>query len=154
MKAVSYGNLGDGKVLHTTIMPTWSEEFGREIELCPVLLQRYINKRCDWRVTVVDDRVFACRIQSQANPQYAVDMRKGLADLGMLHELAELPDGVEERCIAMVRRLSLRFGAIDLVEDEDGRIWFLEINPNGQWAWIEDRTGAPLARTIAEALLE
>jgi len=46
----------------------------------------------------------------------------------------------------------LRFSAIDLVEATDGDFWFLEANPNGQWAWIEQRTGAPVSAAIATAL--
>jgi glutathione synthase/RimK-type ligase-like ATP-grasp enzyme len=134
-------------------MPTWTDEMAAEIELCPVLLQQCIRKAADWRVTVVDEKVFACRIDSQKNPQYALDMRRGLTDLAMAHELLQLPDEIAKRCVKLVEQLDLRFGAIDLAEDLTGKMWFLEINPNGQWAWIEDRTGAPISETIAKALL-
>jgi len=36
-----------------------------------------------------------------------------------------------------VKFLNLNFGAIDLILNEYGEYVFLEINPNGQWAWIE-----------------
>lgn len=29
---------------------------------------------------------------------------------------------------------------------------FLEINPNGQWAWLQDATGLPISAAIADAL--
>lgn len=154
LKALSYGDLGDGKVLHTTLLPSWNASFSEDVELCPVLLQRHIAKAADWRVTVVDQTVFSCRIDSQAHAAYAIDMRRGLADPAMRHIWTNLPPRIEELCIALVRELGLRFGAIDLVEDVDGEVWFLEINPNGQWAWIEDRTGAPIAATLAQALID
>ncbi len=49
--------------------------------------------------------------------------------------------------------LGLRFGALDLLVTEDGRWHFLEVNPNGQWAWIEQVAGLPISATIAEALM-
>jgi glutathione synthase/RimK-type ligase-like ATP-grasp enzyme len=64
----------------------------------------------------------------------------------------ELPVDVASACISVTRDLGLRFAAIDLIEDPDGRFWFLEANPNGQWAWIEQRTGAPVSAAIVDAL--
>jgi len=29
---------------------------------------------------------------------------------------------------------------------------FWDMNPNGQWGWIEELTGLPIARAIAELL--
>ena len=34
----------------------------------------------------------------------------------------------------------------------DGPWWFLEVNPNGQWLWIEHATGLPIAAAVAAAL--
>jgi len=152
-KAVSYGDLGHGKVLHTSLVPGWSEDMASQISLAPTMLQEYVEKVADWRVTVVDDRVFACRIDSQSNPEYEIDMRRGLHDPTLAHELLPIPVADQLRCVELVRLLRLRFGAIDLAEGVDGALWFLEINPNGQWAWIEDRTGAPISDTLAAALI-
>lgn len=152
-KALSYGDLGDGDVLHTTIIEAWEDGFAEAVRAAPTLLQAYIEKEADYRVTVVDEHVFACRIASQGDEKWSVDMRRGLADPRMEHMLITLPLAVTERCVALVRALDLRFGAIDLACDREGRFWFLEVNPNGQWAWIEDRTGAPISQTIAAGLL-
>jgi D-alanine-D-alanine ligase-like ATP-grasp enzyme len=44
-----------------------------------------------------------------------------------------------------MRELGLRFGRIDLLANDLnlGKFWFLEVNPNGQWAWLdlEQRNG-------------
>lgn len=54
--------------------------------------------------------------------------------------------------MAFMAALRLRFGAFDfLVCPERGWV-FLECNPNGQWAWIEQATGQPIAAAIADAL--
>jgi glutathione synthase/RimK-type ligase-like ATP-grasp enzyme len=153
-KALSYGDLGEGKVLHTSIVQGWQDAFADAIASAPTLLQQYIEKQADYRVTVVDDQVFACRIDSQRAAISSVDMRRGLSDLSMSHDLVTLPADIAHLCVDIVKEMHLRFGAIDLVLDLDGQFWFLEVNPNGQWAWIQQRTGARIANAIAEGLMQ
>ncbi len=152
VKPLSYGDLGSGQVVHTSVLDGWLAEYGEDIACCPHLFQDFIAKTVDVRVTVVDKAIFACRIESQSNPLYRIDMRRGLSDTNMKHTLFALDEQLKARCVQLVSSLGLRFGAIDLVEDIYGQMWFLEINPNGQWAWIEDRTGAPISAAIATAL--
>jgi glutathione synthase/RimK-type ligase-like ATP-grasp enzyme len=59
---------------------------------------------------------------------------------------------VEERCVRLVAQLGLCYGAIDLVLTPDGRYIFLEINPNGQYLWIERMTGLPITEAICDLL--
>jgi glutathione synthase/RimK-type ligase-like ATP-grasp enzyme len=59
---------------------------------------------------------------------------------------------VEDRCRNLVRRLGLGFAAVDLVERPDGRIVFLEANPNGQYAWLEQGGRTPVSDAVADAL--
>ena len=64
-----------------------------------------------------------------------------------------LPDIISIKCKELLCRLNLQFGAIDFVENLEGEFIFLEINPNGQWAWIEIQTGMPIANAIARHLM-
>jgi D-alanine-D-alanine ligase-like ATP-grasp enzyme len=50
--------------------------------------------------------------------------------------------------------MSLAYGAIDLILTPDGRYVFIEINPNGQYQWLEDMTGLPISRRIARLLID
>jgi glutathione synthase/RimK-type ligase-like ATP-grasp enzyme len=52
-----------------------------------------------------------------------------------------------------VQALGLCFGAIDLILTPDGEYVFLEVNLNGQWAYIEDLLGLPISAAIAEMLI-
>jgi D-alanine-D-alanine ligase-like ATP-grasp enzyme len=61
---------------------------------------------------------------------------------------------VAQACTQLLRRLDLQFGAIDLVLTEQNEYVFLEINPSGQFAWIEDLTKLPLMATLADLLVE
>lgn len=63
-----------------------------------------------------------------------------------------LSDEVRRRCVSVVRRSGLRFGAIDLVETPEGRVVFLELNPNGQYFWLEHLLDLPISAAIAREL--
>lgn len=122
-----------------------------QIEYCPSYIQYRIEKKYDVRVTVVEDEVFAARIFSQNNTETQIDWRVG--DKVLHHEIIFLPDELIKKCKELVHRLNLRFGAIDLIETKEGDFIFLEINPNGQWAWIETQTSMPISETIAKKLM-
>jgi glutathione synthase/RimK-type ligase-like ATP-grasp enzyme len=122
------------------------------IAACPAIYQRLIEKEADLRVTVVGRNLFACRIPSQEQAEGSVDWRR--AGRAVLPPTPyELDDGTARRCRRLAQRLGLEFAGIDLVLTPAGEIVFLEINATGQWAWIEDATGLPIAAAIAERLL-
>ena len=52
-----------------------------------------------------------------------------------------------------MRRLGLLYGAIDLVETPDGRHVFLELNPSGEFFWLEQQPGLPISAALADILL-
>ena len=141
------------KVIFTSDIRTISDEDSNSISVCPVIFQRLIPKETDIRVTVVGKQLFAVAIHSQETEDTRIDWRRG-TNPNLQHEVIELPDDVAEKCVQIVQSQSLRFGAIDLVQDLDGKFWFLECNPNGQWAWIENRTGLPIAGAITDEILK
>jgi hypothetical protein len=112
----------------------------------PLAFQQRIGPKRDVRVTVVGDATFAAVTDdaSAGEPDWR------LAD-DTTWAAYELPDSVRERCLTLVMRLGLRFGGIDLLVDADGRHWFCELNPNGEWGWLE-RTGLRIADALGSEL--
>lgn len=141
-----------GRVIFTSRVGRLTQDDSAGIELAPVIFQQEIPKARDVRVIVVDEHVFATGIHSQEWDETTIDWRKGVRT-DLEHRTVTLPPSVQAACISITRALGLRYSAIDLVEDPDGAHWFLEANPNGQWAWIEQRTGAPISSAIVEALI-
>lgn len=140
-----------GSVIFTSRVAAFEAGDAEAVRRAPMILQREVAKLADVRVLVIDDRVFATRILSQAHDETEVDWRKGIR-LDLEHQSFDLPPEISSACIAVTRDLDLRFAAIDLIEDGEGSFWFLEANPNGQWAWIEQRTGAAVTAAIVDAL--
>ena len=124
-----------------------------DLRLCPLLVQPYVPKRLELRVTVVGHQVFAAAIDSQATNHTRLDWRR-YDDAGTPITPFALPGEVANRCRALVQELGLRYGAIDLILTPDDRFVFLEINPNGQYLWIELATDLPISDAIADHLLE
>ncbi len=120
---------------------------------CPTYLQSQIDKLADIRVTVVGEQVFPAIIYSQEFQETTIDWRKG-ENARIRHEKTKLPSDIENKCIELTKRLNLNFGAIDLVLKKGNRYVFLEINPNGQWGWIEKRLGYDISGAIVDLLLK
>ncbi len=121
------------------------------MRLCPLIVQAYVPKRVELRVTVVGARVFAAEIHSQDSNHTRLDWRC-YDPSTTRHGVHALPGDVMRRCVLLVAELGLRYGAIDLILTPDGRYVFLEVNPSGQWLWIEDATGLPISEAIADLL--
>lgn len=139
------------RVIFTTALKSLHDSDEDSIALAPFIAQSEIKKNYDIRVTVVGHQLFATAILSQEQEETMVDWRQGSRP-DIKHERIDLPCDIEAKCFALMKRLNLRYGAIDLVCDQKGELWFLEINPNGQWAWIENLTGYPIAAAIVDEL--
>jgi glutathione synthase/RimK-type ligase-like ATP-grasp enzyme len=116
-----------------------------------VIFQELVPEATDVRVTVVGDRLFAAAIRPPPEG-YALDYRMSLDRA--LFEATDLPAEVEESIRALMRRLGLVYGAIDLLRTADGEHVFLEINPAGEWRFVEERTGQPITDAMADVLVE
>lgn len=120
-----------------------------------MIVQPLISKKHDLRVTVVGTTVFAVAIDSQKHPKTSVDWRR--ADLNDGIELHYYPVAIgyemERRCIDLNEKLGLRFSCIDFVVTPNDELTFLEINANGQWAWLEQFAGVNLRDAIIDELL-
>lgn len=144
---------GDEFVAFTSEVLSTEEIASEDIRVAPFILQHKVEKKVDVRVTVVGNEIFATEIHSQEFFDTKVDWRYG-SRCDLHHSVHSLPVDIEEKCFRLLKRLGLRYGAIDLVLDEDHQYWFLEINPNGQWAWLENRTGVPITAAICDSLME
>jgi glutathione synthase/RimK-type ligase-like ATP-grasp enzyme len=118
----------------------------------PCIFQEKVPKRFDLRVTIVGERVFSAAIEAGSLPPNIPDWR--FAPIEKLHHKKyDLPVDVEVSCFQLVKRLGLDFGAIDLAVTEDGTHFFFEINPNGQWAWLETVLDFPISEALVDRLL-
>ncbi|MFE6103166.1 MvdC/MvdD family ATP grasp protein [Streptomyces laurentii] len=140
----------DGKrgQLYTRRVPP--EQYGDpRIALTAHLFQREITaKAYEVRVTVVDEQLFPVAIHAPAGPGQ-LDWRRDSKHLA--YEPVALPEYIRDGIRAMMRRLRLAYAALDFIVDHDGAHWLVDVNPNGQWAWI-DQTRDDITRALADLL--
>ncbi len=118
------------------------------LRLAPVILQAFVPG-VDIRVTAVKDELFTAEIDARATSS-PEDFRPVLAECRVAP--CTLPDADADALRALVRVLDLSYAAIDLRRREDGSLVFLEINPGGQWGFVEQRTGQPITAALASLL--
>jgi glutathione synthase/RimK-type ligase-like ATP-grasp enzyme len=140
------GDDGTGRFVYTTPLSDLAGNL-EGLDQAPMIFQQEVNPKRDVRVTVVGDEVFAA---APVGSLGHVDWR-ALSDPPFF-EGVHLPTEMAERCVALVQRLGLVFGAIDLVLDSLGSYWFLELNPNGEWGWLQKKIGLPIAEAIVTEL--
>jgi hypothetical protein len=115
----------------------------------PVGFQQPIVSKRDVRVTVVEDVVLgAIREPPSEDAQEPIDWRHAPQRPWLRYEL---PANLVGECRDLVLAAGLRFGALDFALDQHGKHWFLELNPNGEWGWLQ-RIGLPIAEALADTL--
>ena len=105
------------------------------------------------RVTIVGRKLFAAAIDSQSDPNAEVDWRN-TSNPRLPHIPITLPDQIADLLLRMMDKLHLTFGAIDLIQTVNDDYLFLEINPSGQWLWLDDMLSFGISDSIAEWLSE
>ena len=119
----------------------------------PSIFQRYIPKAYELRIIVVGGKVFVAQIKSQEGETTKTDWRVYNKTKEKIQMVADkLPSNIKQKCLSVVEQLGLRFGCIDMIVTPGGRYVFLEINPNGQWFFIQEATGLPIGEVIVDLL--
>jgi glutathione synthase/RimK-type ligase-like ATP-grasp enzyme len=114
----------------------------------PAIYQALVPKRFDLRVTIVGRKIFAAAIDSQSDPAASLDWRQ-TNNQRLPHHRATIPDEIAVKLFSMMDSLRLTFGAFDMVLTPSGEYVFLEVNPSGQWLWIDDMLEYGISDAVA-----
>ena len=133
----------------TRILRSSEIDMLERVRLAPVIFQEFIPAIADVRVTIIGNRMFAAKI-TPAPGGYAIDYRMDMARADF--QPTRLPRKVENALRRFMRRLGLVYGAVDLRCQPDGDYVFLEVNPAGEWRFVEERTSQPITQTMADLL--
>ncbi len=145
-------SLADDRVIYTTALSRAHSDLLDQVQDTPTLLQRRIHRDTDVRVTITGGECFAVdvRLPEGHEDDYVDCRRDNMRDVR--YALRQLPDGLRQQLLDLTASYGLAFAAIDLIRDRSGSFWFLELNPAGQWAWLEEKAGVPIAAAILRAL--
>jgi glutathione synthase/RimK-type ligase-like ATP-grasp enzyme len=120
------------------------------VRVAPCLFQELIPKQYELRINVIGTHVWSAAVYSQENDGTKIDCRYDIENCR--HAPVLIPPALEAMCLQMTRCMGLRMSNIDMILTPDGEYVYLETNPNGQWAWIEQYTGLPLTTALIDEL--
>ncbi len=142
---------GQGKFVFASMVKSRELPTAARLAAAPVCFQQPIWPKRDIRVTVVGSTVLGA-IREQKPDGAGEDELDWRRDQERPWRRYELPADTAAGCAALIERFGLRFSGIDLALDDRGKHWFLELNPNGEWGWLQ-RSGLPIAEALADLLL-
>jgi glutathione synthase/RimK-type ligase-like ATP-grasp enzyme len=117
----------------------------RTLRLSPTIYQELVPGSAHLRVQGFGDEFHAVRINCEH-----LDWRFKLSESKV--EPYVLPAAMQQRLRKVLRSLGLRMGIFDLKLAADGELVWLEVNPQGQFLFVEGLTGMPIIDLFADFL--
>ncbi|MBU2970012.1 hypothetical protein KO527_11685 [Pseudoalteromonas sp. C2R02] len=115
------------------------------LKYSPSYFQLYQKKDYEIRATFVDSEVFVVKIESLNE----IDWRK--SDNKITYSVFEMPKDIYSKCVKFMKLCKMDFGCFDFIVHNDSW-YFLEMNVNGQWAWLEFETELNISGSIVRYL--
>ncbi|MEU3351317.1 ATP-grasp ribosomal peptide maturase [Streptomyces sp. NPDC037389] len=112
--------------------------------------QEWIPKAYEVRLTVVGDQLFGAKIHA-GSKESRIDFRKDYDSL--TYSPCTIPFGIAEGVRRLMAAFGLRYAAMDFLVNPDGRWFLVDLNPNGQWAFVPDLRPA-ITHALADLLEE
>ena len=144
-----FPNKAKRKLVALYTSPVTAQEITDGVARTAHLFQARIPKEFEVRLIIVGEHQFAARIDASSD-KARIDWRADYDSLA--YRPVTVPQPVVEGVQQLMASLGLAYGALDFVVDHNGCWHFLEINPNGQWGWIELVTDLPITDAIAGLL--
>lgn len=141
------------KVVFTTPLSEAHLEQLDGLRYCPMIFQEMIPKALELRVTIVGNQVFSAAVNSQKSALAQFDWREDGDALLNDWEPYALPQTIQNKLLALMDSLGLDYGAADFILTPDGRYMFLELNPAGEFFWLEVQPGLAISGAIADVLV-
>ena len=141
-----------GKFIFTNIVKDQDIRFASTLKYSPCLFQEYIPKKTELRVTIIGESIFTAEIHSQSSSKTMHDWRNYDDFKKTPYIEIALPSDISKKLIKLMRLLHLEFACMDLIVTPDEEVFFLEVNSNGRWWWIQELTGMNITKAIANYL--
>jgi glutathione synthase/RimK-type ligase-like ATP-grasp enzyme len=116
-----------------------SELRDEDIAQCVTMYQELIEKTCDVRMVALGESMFAFKIIQQGEQHF--DFRVNFLQRDLLrYEPIPVPAGLTNKMTRLMRSMGVNFASADFALTAQGEFVFLDLNPSGQWLFIEKAT--------------
>ncbi len=119
----------------------------------PILFQQYIEKKYELRIFYLKGKFFPMAIFSQENEKTKIDFRNYDDERPNRCVPYILPKEIEQKLHSFMKAIDMNCGSIDMIYTPEGEYVFLEVNPVGQYQWLEKNCNYPISKSIAEELI-
>lgn len=145
IKPISIGKLTTKdkvKLFQTSVIKKNLEE----ISLNPVYIQKYEQKYYEVRITIIGNNIYPVKIMPYNKIDWRIDQEKNI------YELIDIPKDIKDKCLNLMNKMDIKFGAFDFIVNQNKEFIFLEVNPNGQWLWLEETLDIDISKKIIDYL--
>lgn len=144
VKSLTQTPIGEGKVFFV------KEVDPKLLDLSyPWFMQERIDGEEEVTVVYIDGKMYAANYPRKAFD--TEDSRKSLMENPTAWPRCKLSKKDEESIRGFMNETGYRFGRFDFIR-KNGELWFLELNPNGQWAWLDENNERGLISMVADAI--
>lgn len=139
----------DARFIYTTevtadVQPFWT----------PRIFQPLIPRAREVRMICVGRQVFTASVDPSGVPHAEVDWRRLTVGDGKRWQVEKPPAAVVRATLKLLKALGLTYGACDFIVTPKNGWCFLEVNPAGEYGWLERDLQLPISQAIADAMLE
>lgn len=120
----------------------------------PTLFQRNIVKKYEIRIFYLDGECYSAAILSQSDPQSQLDFRNENREDRNRIVPYKISEQLKSKIVALMKAVDLNTGSLDFMVGEDGKSYFLEINPVGQFGFINAYCNLGLSDVVAKKMIE
>lgn len=123
------------------------------VTFAPSLLQEHIEKQYDIRIFYIEGKFYNAAIFSQNDKTTKIDFR--LYNWSHMNRFVpyKLPTEIEEKLRTVMDALGLNCASIDMIRGTDGKYYYLEVNPNGQFGMVSSPCNFGLYKLVAQTLI-
>lgn len=100
----------------------------------PAIYQERVAKAFDVRTVLMGESIYSFALRTRDG---ALDWRPQAALGKVCVEPVAMPPNVEQGILAFAQKTGACFGSLDFAVDANGDWWFLEINEQGQFLWLD-----------------
>lgn len=119
----------------------------------PTLVQKKIDRNFEIRSFYLNGKFYSMAIFITEKINLEVDYRIHMQRKGLRMIPYQLPNEVESKMRNVMKKLSLDTGSFDIIKALDGKYYFLELNPSGQFGALSEVCNYYIEKSIAKYLL-
>jgi hypothetical protein len=129
VKSLSSAIMDNGNVLYSTVVNPNNLDLSY-----PWFQQELVHSEFDLTVVYVNGNCFGFKLKRDFK---GIDWREHIYSIDLLWEVYEIDAFFARNIKTFMDVCDLKFGRLDFLINDHNIPVFLEVNPNGQWAWLD-----------------